>query len=284
MTFSPSIQNGSASALANPIGSHWAQSALTYFKWLASVLADSQWFIGSYGACPRPVYEASQRLCDQIEANPDRFIRITLASMMVDVRKRLAKFINAPDVDDIVLVSNASHGFNTVLHNIDWKSDDIIIGCKLLLHVVSSLIYSFFFSPFSQLHWLVSVTTTYHAFSVTLQRYADAFPGLQVQTITLEFPTTPEAIISRFSDHVANLQRKPGAKVVAIIDGIISIPGVWLPWEELVKICRENNVLSVVDAAHVIGQVPLDLKRADPDFLITVGLFFLPADVQGSIF
>lgn len=67
-----------------------------------------------------------------------------------------------------------------------------------------------------------------------------------------------------------NLQRKPGAKVVAIIDGIMSKPSAWLPWEALVKICRENDVLSIVDGAHVVGQIPLDLKRADPDFFVTV--------------
>lgn len=52
--------------------------------------------------------------------------------MMVDVRKRLAKFINAPDVDDVVLVTNTTHGINVVLHNIDWQPGDILVGCKLV--------------------------------------------------------------------------------------------------------------------------------------------------------
>jgi hypothetical protein len=72
--------------------------------------------------------------------------------MLVDVRTRLAKFINAPDVDDVVLVPNTSHGINVVFHNIDWQPDDILIGCEFvlpLLHTVSLSIYSSFLSAFS---------------------------------------------------------------------------------------------------------------------------------------
>ena len=43
-------------------------------------------------------------------------------------------------------------------------------------------------------------------------------------------------------------------KVVAVIDSIASMPGVLLPWQEMVKICREEGVWSVVDAAHSLGQ------------------------------
>jgi len=93
-----------------------------------------------------------------------------------------------------------------------------------------------------------------------------------VQKITLSFPTQPEDIVSLFRRHIEGLQRKPGATVMAIIDGIISVPGARIPWEELVKICRDNGVYSLVDGAHLIGQVPVDVQRADPDFLVSVRL------------
>lgn len=43
-------------------------------------------------------------------------------------------------------------------------------------------------------------------------------------------------------------------KFVAIIDSIVSNPGVLLPWKEIVQVCREEGVWSVIDAAHSIGQ------------------------------
>ena len=44
-----------------------------------------------------------------------------------------------------------------------------------------------------------------------------------------------------------------------------------MPWREMVKICREEGVYSVVDAAHSIGQeLNIKLDEAQPDFWFSV--------------
>lgn len=43
-----------------------------------------------------------------------------------------------------------------------------------------------------------------------------------------------------------------------------------MPWEDVVRLCKKYDVMSLVDAAHAIGQVKIDVKRAEPDFLVTV--------------
>jgi selenocysteine lyase/cysteine desulfurase len=64
-------------------------------------------------------------------------------------------------------------------------------------------------------------------------------------------------------------------KRVAIIDSIVSTPGVHLPWKEIVAICREEGVWSVVDAAHSVGQeVGINLDETKPDFWFSVSLNF----------
>ena len=45
-----------------------------------------------------------------------------------------------------------------------------------------------------------------------------------------------------------------GNRFVAVIDSITSTPGVLLPWKEMVQVCKEEGVWSVIDAAHSIGQ------------------------------
>lgn len=60
-----------------------------------------------------------------------------------------------------------------------------------------------------------------------------------------------------------------------VIDGIISNPGAWLPWEEMVAICKEEKVWSLVDAAHCIGQVDVDLAAVQPDFWVSVSLLLV---------
>jgi selenocysteine lyase/cysteine desulfurase len=46
-----------------------------------------------------------------------------------------------------------------------------------------------------------------------------------------------------------------------------------MPWKEMVKICHEEGALSIVDAAHSIGQEKdIDLATVRPDFWISVEL------------
>lgn len=60
-------------------------------------------------------------------------------------------------------------------------------------------------------------------------------------------------------------------KIVAIIDTIVSNPGVYLPWKEMVALCRKRDILTVIDAAHSAGQEPnINLNEAGPDFWVSV--------------
>jgi cysteine sulfinate desulfinase/cysteine desulfurase-like protein len=103
-----------------------------------------------------------------------------------------------------------------------------------------------------------------------------------VSVFKLNFPTTRASVLQDFRVHVDALsaelqvtQRKIGngtqLKIVAIIDSIASLPGVYLPWKEMVAICRERSILTVVDAAHSVGQEPnINLSEAGPDFWVSV--------------
>lgn len=48
------------------------------------------------------------------------------------------------------------------------------------------------------------------------------------------------------------------------------------PMNALVQLCKKYGVLSMVDAAHAIGQVKTDVKFADPDFWVSVCSHLLP--------
>lgn len=123
--------------------------------------------------------------------------------------------------------------------------------------------------------WLIifagTATVTYGAISRTIQYLTDVPPSPQTSMFLLQFPTSKEDILSRFRVHLKSIERIPGRKVVAVVDALVANPGELLPWEELVKICKEEDVISVVDAAHAIGQqTGINLNKADPDFWISV--------------
>ena len=70
--------------------------------------------------------EQCEKLSREIEANPDRYMRSTFMPLLVAVRTRVADLIGA-QADECVLVPNTTHCVNTVLRNLEWHEDDIIV-------------------------------------------------------------------------------------------------------------------------------------------------------------
>ena len=137
-------------------------------------------------------------------------------------------------------------------------------------------LYVFFKIPFLHKVDLMCkiVSTTYNAISRTVHNISDVPPFPSVSTILLNFPTTHLKIIEEFKSHLrTHPPVSPNKKRVAVIDSISSNPGMLLPWKEMVKICKDEDVWSVIDAAHSIGQeVDLDLEKIAPDFWVSVSL------------
>lgn len=131
-----------------------------------------------------------------------------------------------------------------------------------------------------------TATTTYTAIERAVRYITDLPPHPSVSVFELKFPTTRASVLQAFRAHLDTLtaklqiaQRKIGngtkLKIVAVIDSIASNPGVYLPWKEMVALCRERDILTVVDAAHSIGQEPnINLSEAGPDFWVSVRLIF----------
>ncbi|EIW69330.1 hypothetical protein TREMEDRAFT_43923 [Tremella mesenterica DSM 1558] len=209
---------------------------------------------GSYGSPPKPVIERMRALTDEIERFPDLFMRRTCRPMLDRVKQRVAKLIGA-DEHECVIVPNTTHGINTVMYNIDWEEGDVIV------------IYN----------------TTYGAVGQTEKFICDKYPGVSLEQISITFPCSHEEVVKKTEDvlgrynqqvNPTQLEIKPvgrGEKRVrmVVVDQIASNPGVVYPWEDIVRLCKKYGALSVVDAAHAIGQVKTNVKLADCDFWIS---------------
>lgn len=51
-----------------------------------------------------------------------------------------------------------------------------------------------------------------------------------------------------------------------MIDHISSMPAVIYPIAELSKLAKENGAIVIIDGAHAVGQIPLDMKALNVDF------------------
>ncbi|CCO29651.1 putative aminotransferase C660.12c [Rhizoctonia solani AG-1 IB] len=194
----------------------------------------------SYGSLPKLCFDKCVELSKRIEARPDAFHRRDYMPELRDVRARLAKLLNC-DVDECFVTNNTTHGTHTILNNFHWKKGDV----------------------------LVSFSTTYGAVSNICDFISDTPPNPEHMTVELAFPVSHKIILDKFRQKLKGIPRQDGQTIVAVIDALASNPGVLLPWEELTKICKEEGVYSLIDGAHAIGQIPLDMSVSDPDFFVS---------------
>jgi len=115
-----------------------------------------------------------------------------------------------------------------------------------------------------------------------------------LETIEITPPYTLDEIFKAFEgafqkvqsspEYVALTEQGERPRIVVIVDALSSNPGLLMPWERVVEFCKSHeNVWTVVDAAHAIGQIiGIDLNKTQPDFFVTVGsiIVMLPADPE----
>lgn len=120
---------------------------------------------------------------------------------------------------------------------------------------------------------LTPTSTSYNACSSTLQYIVDTHPHLDLELLPVVFTyPKPHAEVVRLARDAIERANSDGTgrRVrLALIDAISSAPGVVVPWEDLVELFREKDVISLVDAAHQIGQLPVSLRTSKPDFWIS---------------
>lgn len=87
--------------------------------------------------------------------------------------------------------------------------------------------------------------------------------------VQLSYPVSDTDYLSAFEIAVADQTAKGKRIKVAVFDTISSLPGVRVPFEALTASCRAHGILSMIDGAHGIGHIPLDLGTLQPDFLVS---------------
>jgi len=181
---------------------------------------------GSFGACPRVVLEAQQRIREEIEREPVRFFVRELPGRLDGARQALARFVGA-DPECLAPVPNATSGVNAVLRSLEFGPEDE----------------------------LVVTDHAYEACRNALDYVARRF-GATVVVVPVPFPgSTPEKIEDAILAGVSPRTR------LALIDHVTSPTGMVLSIKRLVRRLSEIGVDTLVDGAHAPGMVPLDLTE-----------------------
>lgn len=81
---------------------------------------------GSFGATPRSVLAAQQRLREEMEREPVDFLWRRLPARMGAAREAVSRFLGA-DPAGLAFVPNATTGVQTVLGSFDWREGDEVV-------------------------------------------------------------------------------------------------------------------------------------------------------------
>lgn len=185
---------------------------------------------GSFGACPKPVFDDYQQWQRLLEFEPVQYIAFEGVNYLKTSREALAGYINC-DADDLVYVPNPTFAINIIAKNLDLKAGDEILSTDL----------------------------EYGAMDRTWDYYCDKVGAKYVKQ-HIELPlTTKEAILEQF-------WKGYSSKTKAIfISQITSSTALILPVKEICELAKERGLVAIVDGAHVPGHMPLDIQQLKAD-------------------
>lgn len=186
---------------------------------------------GSFGATPRAVFDAYQHWQRELEREPVEFLGRRFLELLGKARAALAGCVGA-GADHLVYVPNATAALNIVAHSLGLSPGDEV----------------------------VSTDHEYGAMDRMWQTLCRR-QGAVYRRVPLPLPvTTAEGLADRVWAAVTPRTR------VLFFSHITSPTALIFPVGELCRRAREQGVISVVDGAHALGQIPLDLSALRPDF------------------
>ena len=185
---------------------------------------------GSFGACPKPVFDKYQSLQRELENQPVQFFVKDGMVLLTEARKRLGEYINC-HADNVVYVLNPSYAINTIAKSFPMESGDEILTTDL----------------------------EYGALDRTWDYYCER-KGAKYVKQHIPLPVeSKEAFINAFwKGYTENTK-------AIFISHITSATGLILPVEEICEEAKKRGLITIVDGAHVPGHIPLDLSQLKAD-------------------
>ena len=81
---------------------------------------------GSFGACPKPIFDKYIQFQKQLEKEPVRLLAYDVFPLLEKSRDALSKFISC-NKDDLIFSPNPSTALNTVIKSLNLKENDEIL-------------------------------------------------------------------------------------------------------------------------------------------------------------
>ena len=186
---------------------------------------------GSFGACPEPIFNSLIKWQKKLEREPVKHLAFDVYDYLEESRAALGAYINC-NKEDLAFFPNPSTALNTVLRSLKLEKGDEIL-------------------------------TTDHEYGAMDRAWSFLSKKKGIRYIKQKVNLPIKSKESFINDFIKGVSEK--TKVI-FLSQITSSTALVFPVQEICDFARENNIITIIDGAHVPGQIKLDIKKMNPDF------------------
>jgi isopenicillin-N epimerase len=186
---------------------------------------------GSFGACPKPIFEEYQRIQLELETEPVKFIQKKQTKYLKIARESLAKFVGC-QAGDLFFTSNPTYAINIIMRSIKLNAGDEILATN----------------------------HEYGAMDRTWNFYCKKSGAKYIrQKISLPVVSKEQMIEEFWKGYNHNTK-------VIFLNQMSSATALIFPIKEICDKAAALGLITIVDGAHVPGHIDLDISDLNPDY------------------
>ena len=212
---------------------------------------------GTVGPSPRPVIEHVISLLRELESDPLNNQGGELLNPIVEEsRRKLALFVGT-NPQRIALVLNTTMGMNIPVHGLPLEHGKEILMSDQEYGSIRNM-------------W----------------EYIAQEKGLEIRTIPLPTPPeNPDQVVDAFAQGISSKTQ------IVVFSHVYCSSGLVTPVKALCRLAHDYDALALVDGAHAVGMVPVDISDFECDFYTSschkwllapkgVGMAYIPESLE----
>ena len=186
---------------------------------------------GSFGACPKPIFEEYQCFQLELESDPVHFFQKKQSGYLKIAKEKLAKFVGCSP-KDFFFIPNPTVAVNTIMRSLKLEEGDEIL----------------------------TTNHEYGAMDRTWNFYSEK-SGVKYIRQNIALPViSKQQIIEDFWKGYSSRTK------VIFLNHISSATALIFPIKEICDKARELGLITIIDGAHVPGHIDLNITELNPDF------------------
>ena len=197
------------------------------------LLQDENVFLnhGSFGACPKVVFDGYQEWQKLLEKQPVKFLTSDLYNYLENSRHELSEFVGCQE-DEIAFFQNPTHAISCIIQSLDLdKGDEILM--------------------------------TNHEYGALIRAWTEWGKQKHINIIQHEIPMPVDSKDDFIRSFLSDITSK--TKII-FMSHITSSTALKFPVKEIISAVKDRGIITIIDGAHVPGHIPLDINDLNCDF------------------